>query len=117
MRSSDGETRDLVTTRPGAGCDFSLTRHPYHAHEQPLGPHYCVYNRRLMVAYFDQRNIEDGYWTYRQKVGLLHTGEYVLQFKGADAERLLNKLFTRDITKLKVGRCGYGLACYEDGMQ
>ena len=27
----------------------------------------------------------------------------------------MDKLFTKDITKLKVGRCGYGLACYEDG--
>jgi len=45
----------------------------------------------------------------------LHTGEFPLQFKGPDAERLLDRLFTKDITKVKVGRCGYGLACYEDG--
>lgn len=115
MRSSDGKTRDLVTSRPGAGWDFSLTRHPFHEHEKPLGPHYCVYNRRLMAVNFDERDIEDGYWTFRQNVGLQHTGEYVLQFKGPDAEKLLNKLFTRDVSKLKVNRCGYGLACFEDG--
>ncbi|MEM7169049.1 MAG: aminomethyltransferase family protein [Pseudomonadota bacterium] len=115
MRSSDGETRDLVTSRPGAGWDFSLTRHPFHDHEKPLGPHYCVYNRRLMAVYFDHRSVEDGYWTFRQAVGLQHTGEYVLEFKGPDAERLLNHLFTRDVSKLKVDRCGYGLACFEDG--
>lgn len=115
MRSSDGNTRDLVTSRPGAGWDYALSRHPYHAHEQPLGPHYCVYNRRLMVVCFDKRKVEDGYWTFRQKVGLQHTGEYVLQFEGADAERLLDLLFTRDVTKLRGGRCGYGIACYEDG--
>ena len=39
----------------------------------------------------------------------------MLQFEGPDAEALLNKLFTRDVSKLKVGRCGYGLACFEDG--
>lgn len=110
-----GETRDLVTPRPGAGWDYSFVRHPFYKHELPLGPHYCSYNRRLMVSYFDKRDIEDGYWTYRQKVGLLHTGEYVLQFNGADSEALLNKLLTREISKLKVGRCGYGLVCYEDG--
>lgn len=115
MRSSDGETRDLVTSRPGAGWDFALTRHPYFEHERALGPHYCVYNRRLMVVNFDARDITDGYWTYRRDVGLQHTGEYVLEFKGSDAERLLDRLFTKDITKLRVGRCGYGLACYEDG--
>ena len=45
----------------------------------------------------------------------MHTGEFPLEFKGPDAERLLDKLFTKDSTKVKVGRCGYGLACYEDG--
>ena len=115
MSSSDGETRDLVTSRPGAGWDFALARHPFFEHERPLGPHYTVYNRRLCVGYFDDRSVEDGYWTIRQHVGLLHCGELVLQFKGPDAGRLLNRLLTRDVSKLRSGRCGYGLACYEDG--
>ncbi|MFT5111127.1 MAG: glycine cleavage system aminomethyltransferase T [Parasphingorhabdus sp.] len=115
MRSSDGKTRDLVSTIPGAGWDFSLSRHPYHEIERPLGPHYCVYNRRLMACCFDQLSTKEGYWLLRQKVAVLNTGEYPLQFDGPDAEALLNKLFTKDITKLKPGRCGYGLACYEDG--
>ena len=115
MSSSDGKTRDLVSTIPGAGWDYSLSRHPYHEIERPLGPHYCVYNRRLMACCFDQRATEDGYWLLRQKVAVLHTGEFPLQFRGPDAERLLDKLFTKDITRLKTGRCGYGLACYEDG--
>ena len=42
MSSSDGKTRDLVTPMPGAGWDFSLSRHPYHMIERPFGPHYCV---------------------------------------------------------------------------
>ncbi len=115
MRSSDGKTRDLVTSMPGAGWDYSLCRHPYHEIERPKGPHYCVYNRRHMAVCFDDHATEDGYWQLRQKAAVLHTGEWPLQFEGPDAERLLNKLFTKDITKLKVGRCGYGLACYEDG--
>jgi len=115
MRSSDGKTRDLVTSMPGAGWDYSLTRHRYHKIERPKGPHYCVYNRRHMACCFDDHSTEDGYWLLRQKAAVLHTGEYPLQFEGPDAERLLDKLFTKDITKVKVGRCGYGLACYEDG--
>ncbi len=115
MSSSDGKTRDLVTTMPGAGWDYSLTRHPYHDIERPKGPHYCVYNRREMACCFDDHSTEDGYWLLRQKAALLNTGELPLQFKGPDAERLLDRLFTKDITKVKVGRCGYGLACYEDG--
>jgi glycine cleavage system aminomethyltransferase T len=115
MRSSDGKTRDLVTTMPGAGWDYAQTRHPYHHIERPKGPHYCVYNRRHMAVCFNDHSTEDGYWLLRQKAALLNTGEFPLQFKGPDAERLLDKLFTKDMTKVKVGRCGYGLACYEDG--
>jgi aminomethyltransferase len=115
MGSSDGKTRDLVSTIPGAGWDFSLSRHPYHEIERPLGPHYCVYNRRLMACCFDKLSTVDGYWRLRREVAVLHTGELPLQFRGPDAERLLDKLFTKDITRLKPGRCGYGLACYDDG--
>jgi aminomethyltransferase len=115
MNSSDGATRDLVSSIPGAGWDYSLSRHPYHNIERPLGPHYCVYNRRLMACCFDSQSTEDAYWLLRRKAALLNTGEYPLQFEGPDAERLLNKLFTKDITRLKVGRCCYGVACYENG--
>ena len=115
MRSSDGKTRDLVTSMPGAGWDYSLNRHPYHEIERPKGPHYCVYNRRHMACCFDDHSTEDGYWRLRQQAAVLNTGEYPLQFEGPDAEKLLNKLFTKDITKVKVGRCAYGLACYDDG--
>lgn len=115
MRSSDGKKRDLVTSKPGAGWDYAQTRHPYHFIERPKGPHYCVYNRRHMACCFDDHSTEDGYWLLRQKAAVLNTGELPLQFEGPDAEKLLDKLFTKDMTKAKVGRCAYGLACYEDG--
>ncbi|MEM7209693.1 MAG: aminomethyltransferase family protein [Pseudomonadota bacterium] len=115
MRSSDGKTRDLVSTVPGAGWDFSLSRHPYHAIEAPLGPRYCVYNRREMAVSFDSIATLDGYWLLRQKAAVLHTGELTWQFQGPDAEKLLDLLFTKDMTKVRPGRCGYGLACYDDG--
>ncbi len=115
MNSSDGKTRDLVTTMTGAGWDYSQSRHPYHYIERPKGPHYCVYNRRHMACCFDDHTTEQGYWLLRQKAAVLHTGELPLQFEGPDAEKLLDKLFTKDITQLKVGRCAYGVACFEDG--
>ena len=68
-----------------------------------------------MAVCFDDHSTEDGYWRLRREAALLHTGEYPLEFRGPDAERLLDKMFTKDITKVKVGRCGYGLACYDDG--
>lgn len=115
MRSSDGNTRDLLTSMSGAGWDYGLNRHPYHEIERPKGPHYCVYNRRHMACCFDDHTTEEGYWRLRQQAAVLNTGEYPLQFEGPDAEKLLDKLFTKDMTKVKVGRCAYGLACYEDG--
>lgn len=113
--SSDGKTRDLVSSIVGAGWDFGINRHPYHEIERPFGPHYTVYNRRLMACCFDEIDTTDGYWLLRQKVAVLHTGEYPLEFTGPDAEKLLDKLFTKNITKVKPNRCAYGLACYEDG--
>ncbi|MEO1492182.1 MAG: aminomethyltransferase family protein [Pseudomonadota bacterium] len=115
MRCSDGKTRDLVRTVEGAGWDYAQTRHPYHHIERPKGPHYCLYNRRHMAVTFDDQSVEDGYWLLRQKAGVLHTGEFPIEFQGPDAERLLDRLFTKDMTKARVGRCGYGLACYQDG--
>ena len=100
---------------PGAGWDYAQSRHPYFEIERPKGPHYCIYNRRQMAVCFDDHTTEDGYWRLRQQAAVLHTGEYPLQFQGPDAERLMDKLFTKDMTKAKVMRCAYGLACYEDG--
>jgi aminomethyltransferase len=68
-----------------------------------------------MACCFDSQSTEDAYWLLRQQAALLNTGEFPLQFEGPDAERLLDRLFTKDITRVKTGRCGYGLACYEDG--
>ena len=100
---------------PGAGWDYSQSRHPYFEMERAKGPHYCIYNRRQMACCFDDHSTEDGYWLLRQKAAVLNTGEYPLQFEGPDAEQLLDRLFTKNIAKVKVGRCAYGIACYEDG--
>lgn len=115
MNSSDGKTRDLVTSRPGAGWDFNLRRHAYHAHEVPHGPHYCVYNRRLMCVYMDDLDTEEGYWLLRTKAACLHTGEWPVEFSGPDAEKLLDLLFVNSVAKVKPRRCGYGVACFDDG--
>ncbi|MEL6411734.1 MAG: aminomethyltransferase family protein [Pseudomonadota bacterium] len=115
LGSSDGRTRDLITTRDGAGWDFNMSRHPYHHMEAPFGPHYTVYNRRFMAVCFDEIDTQEVYWLLRQKAAVLHTGEFPIEFKGPDAERLLNKLFTKDISKIKPGRCGYGIACDHTG--
>lgn len=115
LGSGDGRTRSVIRNMSGAGWDFNMSRHRFHALEADLGPSYTVYNRRFMTLCYDGQSAEDGYWKLRQAAAVLHTGEYPLQFDGPDAERLLDHLFTKDITKVKPMRCGYGLACYHDG--
>src|SRR5258708_15814955 len=57
----------------------------------------------------------DGYWALRTKAGLFDTGERPIQIKGPDAAKFCNLVFTRDCTKIKTGRAGYGLLCYPNG--
>ena len=115
MRSSDGKTRDLITSRPGAGWDFNMNRHVYHDIEARHGPHYTVYNRRFMCVYMDDLPTDEGYWLLRTKTACLHTGEWPIEISGPDAEKLMDLLFVNNIAKVKPGRCGYGIACFDDG--
>jgi aminomethyltransferase len=38
-----------------------------------------------------------------------------LSFTGSDAAKFLNRVFTRDVEKIKVGQCRYGFICNEAG--
>ena len=115
LGSGDGKTRSVVRNLTGSGWDFNMSRHRFHALEADMGPSYTVYNRRFMTLNYEHQDVVDGYWKLRQEAAVLHTGELPLAFEGPDAERLLDLLFTKDITKVKTMRCGYGLACYHDG--
>lgn len=115
MMSSDGKTRDLITSRPGSGWDHNMHRHVYHDIEAQHGPHYTVYNRRFMCVYMDDLDTAEGYWLLRQKAACLHTGEWPIEIVGPDAEKLMNLLFVNNVSKVKPGRCGYGIACFDDG--
>ncbi len=55
------------------------------------------------------------YWTLRKGVGLFDVPERPVEIRGADAEEFLNRLFTRPIDKLRVGRGSYGLLCHQGG--
>lgn len=52
----------------------------------------------------------------RERVGLFdvsHMGEAV--FRGPDTEKAVQRLVTRDVSRLEVGQAGYCAVCYEDG--
>ncbi len=93
----------------------SMAAHPLIHQELPYEPRYTLYNRRLTAMSMTNRSADDAYWRLRRHAILRHTGELPIEIAGPDAERLLNKVFTRDVSRNAVGRCSYQFACYEDG--
>ncbi len=95
----------------------TMVPHPLVHQELPYDPQYTIYNRRLTAISMSNGSPDDSYWRLRRQVILRHTAELPIEVRGPDAERLLDLVFTRDITKTRVGRCTYQFACnYEGGM-
>ena len=93
----------------------TMAPHPLIYQELPYHPKYTIYNRRLAAVEMDNYTADEVYWAVRRQVIMRHTGELPLEIRGPDAEKLLNLVFTRNISKVKVGRCSYQFACYDDG--
>ncbi|MEQ8827449.1 MAG: hypothetical protein RIC82_06705, partial [Parvibaculum sp.] len=90
----------------GFSSEFARTiaSHPLVYQELPYQPRYTIYNRRLTAIKMSNASADDAYWRLRRQVILRHTGELPIEIRGPDAERLLDRVFTRDMTKAKVGR-------------
>ena len=93
----------------------SMAPHPLDYLEMPRDPEYMLYNDRLTPSRFADVTDEEMYWKVRTEVILRNTGELPIEIAGPDAERLLNKVFVRNVSKVRVGRCSYQFACYHDG--
>lgn len=107
-------TRVVVADFEEPGWDYGLIRSPFHAFHKANGAHYTVYNARLMPV-SQKIDRHEGYRALRTKLTILDTGERPTEIAGPDAEAFCNKLFARDISKLKAGRCTYGLLLYPNG--
>ena len=64
----------------------------------------------MPISFADSDRFED-YWALRRDTSMVPTGELPTEIRGPDAEHLCDKVLTRDISKLKPGRCAYGIAC------
>lgn len=93
----------------------SMAPHPLVHQELPHAPLFGIYNRRLRSLEYGKVGTEDLYWRLRRQVGLSHTGELATEIRGPDAEAMLNRVFTRDVSRVRVGRCSYQIACFADG--
>lgn len=116
---SKGNTEFVVKAVPSAGgpSEFRqfMTPHPLVHQELPYDPQFGIYNRRLRSLHYSKVATKELYWRLRRHVGLAHTGELATEIRGPDAEAMLNRVFTRDVTRVRVGRCSYQLACFADG--
>jgi aminomethyltransferase len=106
LASDTGRTSEFART---------MVPHPLFEQELPYSPEYTIYNRRLTAMTMTNASAEDAYWKLRRQVILRHTGELPIEVRGPDAERLLNLVFTRDVTKTRIGRCSYQIACNDQG--
>ena len=89
--------------------------HPLTYQELPFDPEYSIYSGRLTPEKLSNATAEEMYWKVRRELIFRHTGEHPYEISGPDALKLLQKIFPRDISKVKKGRCSYQFACYHDG--
>ena len=75
---------------------------------------YGVYSNRIYPLAVGDDAIAN-YWRLRRGAALYDVPEHPVEIRGPDAERLLNKVFVRDITKMREGRALYAIACQPDG--
>ena len=93
----------------------TMSVHPLTYQELPFDPEYSNYAGRLTTEKLTNATPDEQYWKTRKELILRHTGEHPYEISGPDALKLLQKIFPRDISKVKVGRCSYQFACYHDG--
>ena len=89
--------------------------HPLAYQELPFNPEYSIYAGRLTPEKLSNATADEMYWKIRQELIFRHTGEHPYEISGPDALNFLQKIFPRDISKIKIGRCSYQFACYHDG--
>ncbi len=101
----------------GGASEFrqSMAPHPLIHQELPHDPAFGIYNRRLRSLYYGKAAAQDLYWRLRRQVMLAHTGELPTEIRGPEAEALLERVFTRSVARVRVGRCSYQIACYPNG--
>lgn len=107
--------RNVVTSHSEPGFNYGYQNSPFFEFDYARNASHLVYNGRLMPISFADSDRFDDYWALRRRSAMYPTGELPTEIRGPDAEHLCNKVFTRDISKLKPGRCAYAIACYPDG--
>jgi glycine cleavage system T protein (aminomethyltransferase) len=91
-----------------------LRRTPLYEEHKSLGARLVDFSGWEMPVQY--QGIKAEHQAVRRAAGLFdvsHMGEAV--FRGPDAERAVQRLVTRDASRLDEGQAGYSAVCYEDG--
>ncbi len=91
-----------------------LRRTPLYEEHKELGARLVDFAGWEMPVQYS--GIKAEHTAVRENAGLFdvsHMGEVV--FRGPDAESAVQRLVTRDVSRLDVGQAGYSAVCYEDG--
>jgi aminomethyltransferase len=91
-----------------------LRRTPLYEEHKALGARLVDFAGWEMPVQY--RGIKAEHQAVREGAGLFdvsHMGEAV--FRGPDAEAAVQRLVTRDVSRLEEGQAGYAAVCYEDG--
>ena len=94
--------------------DAPLKRTPLHAAHVRLGARMIPFGGWDMPVQY--AGIVEEHRAVRSAVGCFdvsHMGEF--EFRGPDAQRVLQRLTTNDVSALEIGQVQYSLLCYEDG--
>ena len=92
----------------------TLRRTPLHEEHKALGARLVPFAGYEMPVQYE--GIKAEHEAVRKGAGLFdvsHMGEVV--FRGPQAERAVQRLVTRDVSRLAAGQAGYAAVCYEDG--
>ena len=73
-----------------------------------------VYSGRFFPLTIGEDPVE-GYWNLRRGVALFDVPEHPIEITGPDALPFLNRLFCRDLSRLRAGRATYAIACNHSG--
>ena len=73
-----------------------------------------VYSGRFFPLSFGEDPVE-AYWNLRRGVALYDVPEHPVEIAGPDALAFLDRLFCRDLSRLRVGRATYAIACNHSG--
>ena len=75
---------------------------------------YTIYNHMLLPAIF--RGLEEDYWHLCEAVQLWDvSAQRQVEIMGSDAQKLLQLMTPRDISKANIGQCLYSPLCDENG--